>query len=250
MQWSKIISIYWKNSHWLLIHVWYNFLVFHRSVPLISGQLNRPIRYYCTTKLLHLFSTCPLHLHQSTHFNTSSYSCVSLDVKLDILKTEHTLSGKQVTFLVHNELPLIRVTYWNIWGWTRIISSHSYVTPSPPSTKWIRKIFGLLWRFADLWVKYYVCLCIHVENLYPIPCPGDVQQVPGFLSSMLPLKMTGTLLWSPPTPSSESLTCAFKPHTVMMHFKESTKDFWVVVIKGKWCITLAWVVMTHCCQTG
>lgn len=61
-----------------------------------------------------------------------------------------------------------------------------------------------------------VCLCIHVEYLYPIPCPGDVQRVPGFLSSMLPLKMTGTLLWNS---VSESLTCAFKPHPAMISEK-------------------------------
>lgn len=40
-------------------------------------------------------------------------------------------------------------------------------------------------------------LFVHIENLCPIPCPGDVRQVPGFLSNMLPLKTTGTHLLDP-----------------------------------------------------
>lgn len=151
-----------------------------------------------------------------------------------ISKTEHTLSGTRHFF----GLKWVALNQGDILEYLRVNTHHFFSFARDTIIKWISKIFGLLWRFADLWVKYHVCLCIHIENLYPIPCPGDVQQVPGFLSSMLPLKMTGTLLWSPPTPSSESLTCAFKPHTVMIHFKERTKGFWVVVLKGKWCITL------------
>lgn len=41
---------------------------------------------------------------------------------------------------------------------------------------------------------YFVC--VRIENLCPIPCPEDVRQVQGFLFNMLPLKMTGTLLWT------------------------------------------------------
>lgn len=141
-------------------------------------------------------------------------------------KTSHHLWD---TSHIYNELPLPRQHV----GEPTTISSHSHMTTPPGSGVRCWITVKVYWW---LWLKYHdVCLCIHVEKLYPIPCPGDVQQVPGFLSSMLPLKMTGTLLWRPPAPPSESLTYAFKPHTVTIHLKDRTKGSTGVFIQGKRC---------------